>query len=106
MENNPVRHLLLIRFRPGMTDERFQAFIRTFRELSHNIDGIVSFEFGVNNSSEGLNHGMTHVANLTFAGVQARDEYLQHPEHRKFVEWVNQLNIVEEMIVLDYVPQG
>ena len=105
MENSPVRHVLVVRFRPGMTDESFQAFIVAFRELSRKIEGIISFEYGANNSSEGLDRGMTHVITLTFANVQARDAYLPHPEHRKFVEWIGQLDNIEELLVIDYIPE-
>jgi hypothetical protein len=106
MEHNPVRHVLLFRFRPGTTAESFQAFILAFRELSRKIEGIISFEHGANNSSEGLNHGMTHVVTLTFASVEARDAYLPHPEHRKFIEWFGPLDIIEELLVIDYIPQN
>lgn len=106
MENDLVRHLLIGRFRVGTTDEAFQAFIMAFRDLSHKLEGIVSFEFGTNNSTEGLNHGMTHVIALTFANVQKRDDYLLHPEHQKFAEWVSKLNIIDEMLVIDYNPKS
>jgi hypothetical protein len=106
MEDGPVRHVLVGRFRAGTTDERFQAFILAFRELSRKIEGIISFEYGANNSPEGLNRGMTHVITLTFASVQARDAYLPHPEHRSFAEWAGQLDIIEELLVIDYIPQS
>ena len=106
MENSPVRHVLIGRFRPGTTDELIQAFIRAFRELSRNIEGILSFEYGLNNSTEGLSHGLTHVITLTFTNIQARDAYLPHPEHLKFIEWNRQLDIVEDLLVIDYSPQS
>ena len=105
MENGPVRHVLVGRLRTDTTDEEFRAFIQAFREMTHKIDGILSFEYGANNSTEGLNRGMTHVILLTFASVEARDAYLPHPAHRQFVEWFSQRHTIEELLVIDYIPQ-
>ncbi len=77
-----------------------------FREMAGKIEGVVSFEYGTNNSPEGLNRGLTHVVTLAFASVQARDNYLPHPEHRKFADWMNQLRMVEEILVIDYIPHS
>jgi len=106
MGNKHVKHVIAIRLRMDTTDEVFHAFIQAARELVNKIEGIISFEYGANNSSEGLNRGMTHVIVLTFAHVQARDAYLPHPEHRRFAEWVRQLDIIEELLVIDYSPQS
>jgi hypothetical protein len=104
MENEIVRHLLVCRFKVGTTDEQLKTFFAAFRELTAKIDGITGFEYGPNNSPEGLNRGMTHVIMVTFANAQARDAYLPHPEHRKFAAWFTQLGIVEELLVIDYTP--
>ena len=100
-----VRHVLLGRFRPGTTVEQIRVFTAGFQELTRKIDGVLSFESGVNNSPEGLNRGLTHVCVITFADEQARDAYLPHPEHLAFGRWAAQLDIVEEMLVVDYTPQ-
>ncbi len=105
MENDIVRHVLVCRFGAGTTDEQYKTFFTAFRELTTKIDGITGFEYGANNSPEGLNRGMTHMIMLTFANAQARDAYLPHPEHRKFAAWFTQLGIVEELLVIDYAPQ-
>ena len=99
-----IRHVLLGRFRPGTTSEKIQLFSDAFREMTGKIEGILSFEFGMNNSPEGLNRDFTHVYVITFSGKQARDAYLPHPEHLKFVEWVGRLDIIEVLLVVDYSP--
>lgn len=105
MTNGPVRHVLVGRFRTDASEELFQTFIGAFRELAHTIEGVLSFEYGVNNSPEGLNRGMTHVITLTFRDAQTRDAYLLDTGHRSFAEWAGQLNLVEELLVIDYVAQ-
>lgn len=106
METEIVRHMLVCRFKTGTTDEQLKTFFSAFRELTTRIGGISGFEYGPNNSPEGLNHGMTHVIMLTFVDAKARDAYLPHPEHRKFAAWFTQLGIVEELLVIDYTPEG
>jgi hypothetical protein len=104
MENSPVRHVLLFRFRKDMNEDKYQAFITAFRGLTTKIDGITAFEHGLNNSPEGLTRGFTHVVQLTFASPQARDAYLPHPEHKRFGDVLGQMGIVDELLVIDYTP--
>jgi len=106
METRPVRHMLMARLRPETTAEAFQAVASAFRELATKIEGITGFEYGFNNSPEGLNRGLNHVIILTFASAQARDAYLPHPEHQKLADWVGQTGMIEELLVIDYVPEG
>ena len=106
METEIVRHVLVSRFRAGTSEALIEAFFTNFRDMVRKIEGVVSFEYGVNNSTEGMNRGLTHVVTLTFASVSARDAYLPHAEHRKFVEWIGQMNLIEELLVVDYIPQS
>jgi hypothetical protein len=105
-ETGRVRHVLLARLREGTSAERFLTVAAAFREMAGKIEGIVGFEYGTNNSSEGQNRGLTHVIVLTFASVEARDAYLPHPAHRQFGEWMGQIDIIEEILVFDYTPYG
>jgi hypothetical protein len=101
--NSNVRHLILCRFRPEVSGQRVDEFFHHFRALTQKIPGIVGFECGSNNSPEGLDRGMTHACLLTFESAQARDAYLPHPEHRRFV--AEDTGIIEEILVFDYIPQ-
>jgi hypothetical protein len=106
MEAGLVRHILMVRLREGTPAELFLTVVAAFREMAGKIEGIIGFEYGTNNSAEGQNRGLTHVFTLTFANVQARDDYLPHPEHRKFADWAGQLDLIEEILVFDYTPLG
>ncbi len=77
MENQTVRHVLIFKTSPKITPEVFGQFLQSFRGLCQKIEGILSFEYGANNSPEGLNQGMTHVVSLTFVNSEARDAYLR-----------------------------
>jgi hypothetical protein len=97
-----VRHLVLCRFKEGTRPDQIQVFVDAFRRLKDLIPGVLSFEHGANASPEGLNRGMTYANLITFEDAAARDAYLPHPEHRRFV--AEHTGILAEVQVLDYVP--
>jgi Stress responsive A/B Barrel Domain len=99
-----VRHVVIFKYKPEATKAQIEQVTEAFRALKGMIPGILAFEHGVNNSPEGKNLGFTHVYLLTFEDTQARDTYLPHPEHRKFGEFLEQLDILEDVFVVDYVP--
>ncbi len=100
-----VRHVVVFKYKQGTTENQIREVTDAFRELKSKIPGIVSFEHGINNSPEGKNLGFTHVYLLTFEDAKARDEYLPHPHHKKFVESLGRLGVLEEVFVVDYAPQ-
>ena len=103
--NNPiVRHVLACKFSKEMSAETFEALLREFRGLQDQIPGILEFEYGANTSPEGLDQGTTHVIALTFVDAAARDTYLPHPAHRRFVEFMTGLKVLESILVVDYSP--
>jgi hypothetical protein len=98
-----VRHIVIFKFRPDATEAQINQMTQEFINLKNKIPGIIDFEYGVNNSPEGLSRGFTHIYLLTLENAAARDAYLPHPEHKKFGELVGQLGIVDEVFVVDYV---
>lgn len=101
-----VRHVVVLKYRQGATEQQIQEVTDAFRALQDSIPGIVSFEHGVNNSPEGKNLGFTHAYLLTFEDAAARDAYLPHPRHQEFGQLLGRLGILEDVFVVDYVPQG
>lgn len=97
-----VRHVVVFNYKDEATDKQIKQVTEAFRSLQDDIPGIVAFEDGVNNSPEGLNKGFTHVYVVTFEDAEARDEYLPHPEHKKFVALMEELDILEDVFVVDY----
>ena len=61
---------------------------------------IKSFEWGLNNSPEGLDKGLTHCFFVTFDSEKDRDEYLPHPAHQEFVAILKPH--LEDAVVVDY----
>ena len=102
-KSQPVRHVVVFKYKKSATPEQIAQVTRAFRDLRTKIPGITAFEDGVNNSPEGKNLGFTHVYLLTFESIAARDAYLPHPEHKKFGELLGTLGVLEDAFVVDYV---
>ena len=96
-----VRHVVLFALKPEADAD---AFVAAFDEVGVKLKAlgiILSYERGVNNSSEGLTKGLTHAFVLTFKTAKDRDAYLPHPIHDAFVEkWVKPN--ISDVTVLDY----
>ncbi|MCC9165460.1 Dabb family protein [Pontibacter harenae] len=103
-KNEPVRHIVVFKYKPDATSAQIEKVTKAFGDLQNKIPGIVAFEYGVNDSPENKNLGFTHVYQLTFEDAAARDNYLPHPEHKTFGELLGQLDILEDAFVVDYAP--
>ena len=95
-----LRHVVQFQFKEGTSEKDIDKVIDAFRELPRKIPEIAEFEYGVNNSPEGLDHGYTHCFLVTFRSEQDRDAYLPHPAHQAFVEVLKPH--LEKAHVLDY----
>lgn len=102
----PVMHVVVFKYKSTAAAADIKAVTDAFVALRHKIPGIRSFQFGTNNSTENLNKGFTHAYVITFENTQARDAYLSHPEHKKFVEMLTAKQILEEPFVIDFEIQN
>ena len=100
--SNHVKHIVAFKYKTSATPGQINEVTNAFKELKGKIPGIVSLEYGVNNSPEKLNKGFTHVYLLTFENTTMRDAYLPHPEHKKFGELLGRLNVLDEPFVIDF----
>lgn len=97
-----VKHVVVFKYKSAATADQIAQVTEAFKSLKNKIPGILSFEYGVNNSPEKLNKGFTHVYLLTFKDAASRDAYLPHPEHKKFGELLGKLGVLEEPFVVDF----
>lgn len=95
-----LRHIVLFKFKDDASDEDVDAVVNAFQELPSLIDEISAFEWGTNNSPEGLNKEFTHSFLVSFTSEEDRDIYLTHPEHLAFVEILKPH--LDDVLVLDY----
>ena len=97
-----IRHIVLFRYRESARQDQVECLKDAFIALGTNISVIDAIEHGINDSPEEKNLGFTHVFQLTFEDHAARDTYLPHPEHVKFGELLDELDIVADAMVVDY----
>jgi hypothetical protein len=95
-----LKHVVLFKFKEGAPPDAISEIERAFASLPSRIPVIKAFEWGVNNSPEGLDKGFTHCFILTFSSEADRDEYLPHPDHREFGRVLSPW--LEDVLVVDY----
>ncbi len=95
-----LRHVVLFKFKPTVNDSILNNIENSFSELQTKIPEIIDFEWGTNNSPEGLDKGFTHCFFVSFKNEEARATYLPHPAHQEFVAMVGPF--VEDVTVIDY----
>lgn len=95
-----LRHVVLFSFKETATAAEVQQVEDAFANLAVEIDEIIDFEWGLNNSPENINKGFTHCFFVTFESEEARDQYLVHPKHKEFGALVGP--VIEDVLVVDY----
>ena len=95
-----LRHVVLFKFKENADPVAIKKAEDAFKELSSKIPEIKGFEWGLNNSPEGLNKEFTHCYLLTFDSEEGRAVYLPHPDHKAFGALLG--DILEDVLVVDY----
>ncbi|WP_162273929.1 Dabb family protein [Mariniblastus fucicola] len=95
-----LRHVVMFAFNDDASKEQIAEVESAFAALPEKIDTITGFEWGTNNSPEGLNDGLTHCFLVTFDSEAGRAEYLPHPAHKAFVDILKP--ILKKAVVIDY----
>lgn len=98
-----LRHVVLFNFKDTATPSKVKEIEEAFASLPSKIPEIHSFEWGTNNSPEGLDKNLTHCFLVTFTSENDRTIYLPHPAHKEFVKLVEPY--VEDVTVVDYWAQ-
>ena len=81
-----LRHVVLFKFKDSSSKADIQKVVDAFRSLKASIPQVAAFEYGTDNSPEGLANGFTHCFLVTFKSEADRDVYLPHPKHKEFVD--------------------
>ena len=95
-----LRHVVMFKFKDQSTPEQVKVVVDAFRALKGKISLIKDFEWGVNNSPEKINQGLTHCFFATFASEKDRDDYLVHPDHKAFTVIAGPH--IDKVTVVDY----
>ncbi|MDT0608230.1 Dabb family protein [Croceitalea rosinachiae] len=95
-----LRHVVLFKFKDETSVEKLKEIEDAFNALPSKIKEIQDYEWGLNNSPEGLNKGLTHCFFVTFKTEADRAIYLPHSDHKAFVEVASPY--IEDVTVVDY----
>ncbi|GLU42615.1 Dabb family protein [Allomuricauda sp. NBRC 101325] len=98
--SSKLRHVVLFKFKETSTEADIKQVEEAFNALPSKIDLIKGYEWGTNNSPEGLNKGLTHCYFLTFDSEEDRDAYLPHPAHQAFGAVAGPH--IADVVVVDY----
>ncbi|MDH5400649.1 MAG: Dabb family protein [Cyclobacteriaceae bacterium] len=100
MSKKQLRHVVLFKFKENTSAEDITKVEEAFAALPGKIPEIKGYEWGTNNSPEGLDKGFTHCFFLTFESEEGRAVYLPHPDHKAFGAVLGPH--LEDVLVLDY----
>ncbi len=95
-----LRHVVLFKFKEGTSPEKVDEIATAFAALPKRIDTVVDFEWGTDNSPEGLADGFTHCFFVSFASEEGRAAYLPHAAHQEFVQLLRPH--LDKVLVVDY----
>lgn len=95
-----LRHVVLFKWKADTSPEKVREIEQAFAALPTKIKTIVDFEWGTNNSPEGLAQDFTHCFFVTFSDEAGRSAYLPHPAHKAFVELMKPH--LDKVLVIDY----
>jgi hypothetical protein len=95
-----LRHVVIFKFKDSASVADVKKVVDAFRELPSKVPAVAEFEFGINNSPEGLADGFTHCFFITFKSEKDREAYLPHPAHSAFVEVLKPH--LDKALVFDY----
>ncbi len=95
-----VKHIALIKFKEGTSQEQIDKVFEDLMDLSENIPGVEDYVSGPNMSPEGKSQGYTHAFVMTFTDAAARDAYLPHPEHERYIAAAGP--VIDTVAVVDF----
>ncbi len=103
-QDSVLRHVVMFKFKETATKDDIKKVQEAFSALPSKIPQIASYEWGTNNSPEGLDKGFTHIFFLTFNSEKDRAVYLPHPDHKAFGDVLGPH--LDDVLVLDYWSQN
>ncbi len=77
-----IRHIVLIKFQPGVSEELISALFKELRQIEKQVPGILDIKSGRSESPEKIERGYMHGFTVDFQDWQALENYQQHPDHK------------------------
>lgn len=83
MENNTILHSVIFQVAPGVDQARIDKIKQMFLDLQSKVSGIHWIIWQSNNSKSKFAQGWQEGCFMLFRDLEARDRFLEHPEHKK-----------------------
>jgi hypothetical protein len=77
-----IRHIVLIRFRPDVTEATVASLWDELRAIDGKVPGLLAIAAGRSESPEKIERGYMHGFTVDFADWAALEAYQVHPDHR------------------------
>lgn len=78
-----IRHIVLIRFRPDVTEPAIAALFAELHEIEGRIPGLISITSGRSESPEKMERGYMHGFVADFDDWDGLAAYQAHPDHQR-----------------------
>ena len=78
-----IRHIVLIQFRPEVTDAAIAAIFADLQAIKSVLPGVLSITSGRSTSPEAMERGHMHGFVADFADWAVLAAYQAHPDHKK-----------------------
>jgi len=94
-----IKHLVFMKFKPGITDVQIEGLRDRLAALPEKIREIMEYSFGkdVMRSERSLDFALV----AAFTDLEALKRYSEHPDHQSVVSLVRSLT--EKTLTVDYV---
>jgi len=102
-DKQELRHVVMFGWKSGADSAAISRIVMAFKALPEKIKTIKRFEWGVNNSPENLNQGLTYCFLVTFTSEKDRNDYIVNPDHKAFTQLLP--GVMEKVTVFDYWAQ-
>lgn len=98
-----IRHIVLIRFKPDLTDPQIADIFAELHRIKSQIEGLISITSGRSESPEKIERGYMHGFVADFTNWAALEAYQQHPDHKRLGARLvaNAVGGVEGILVFD-----
>lgn len=94
-----IKHLVFMKFKPGVTDEQIEKLRNTLSALPGKIPEIREYSFGkdVMRSERSLDFALVSA----FTDLESLKRYSEHPDHQSVLALVR--GLTEKTLTVDYV---
>ncbi|WP_018615057.1 Dabb family protein [Segetibacter koreensis] len=95
---NLLRHIVVVTFKPGTSDEQMQAIDNSFKNLAK-LNMVRGFEWGIGSEERDTSH-VKHIYMIAFANKKDEASYGASPQHQTHIKLA--ADYIESVSATDY----